>query len=66
MVFKDIQAIFIPEFTIKTKVLDKKIISNGGGALKIEPGKNLKIRQNYPKILTRRSCVENVVRIEVF
>ena len=39
MVFKEIQAKLISEFTIITSVLEKQIISKGGGALKIETGK---------------------------
>ena len=66
MLFKVIQAILIPEFTIIITVLGKPRISNGEGALKIEPRIFSKIRQNYIRVFTRGSCVENVNNIEAF
>ena len=66
MVFKDIQAILIPEFTIMTEVLDKSRISKGGGALKIDPGYFLKIQPNSLGIFTRENCVKNPFKIKAF
>ena len=58
MVFKDIQAIFIPEFLIITTVLDEPRFSKEGGrgTLKIKPEKNV---INFIKIeALYRVCTE--------
>ena len=66
MVFKNIQAILIPEFTIITTFLDKSKISRVGGFLKRKPGKTFKIRPNHLGVFTRGSCIENFIKIIAF
>ena len=66
IVFNNIQAILISEFTTITEVLNKLRISKGTGALKIDPGKNLKIRPNNLGVSTRGRCIENLMKIEAF
>ena len=64
MIFKDIQAIHIPEFTIIATVLDTPRISKGGGALKIKPGKLLKIRPTHLGVFKRGSWEEHFIKTE--
>ena len=66
MVFKNIQAIPRTEFTIITTFLDKPRILRVVGALKIEPGKFLKIRKNRLGVFTKRRWKEKVIKIEAF
>ena len=66
MIFKDIQAIFIPELTIITKDLYKPRISKGEGTFKIEPLKKIKIQTNHLGIFKRAGCVENFTEIQAF
>ena len=62
MVFKDIQAILMPEFTIITIFLNKPRISKEGRELNFEPEKILKIRPNHLRVFTREGCVENLTK----
>ena len=60
MVLKNIQAILIPEFIRKTKVLDNLRIPKWGGALKIDSGKFYENPPKPPRGIherkTRRKC----------
>ena len=60
MIFKNIQAIHIPEFTIITKFLNRPRIPEGGGTVPEIP-----TREFFSKF-TRGSCVESFIKIVAF